>query len=164
MRNTVVLATVLVIAISMTAVKGWGQETDDNDKLSVAALKNLHIGCMGKQIGTKLSIKCKLAISNHGNSQDTKKCNGSRLTKDCPHCPQMVKIISAENVPLSEELEIAIINAPKMQEDVIYTFEGYESGEFSGQPEWVEKYQIVYPLLHYRPVFLVTKDLSTKQK
>jgi hypothetical protein len=156
MKTYLVLAIALLLAAGISGSLWHAQSADQIQRINVSELKNLPIGCLGKQLGAKSTIKCKLVTNNGYHPSEEPKSRELHPSKDCKWCPALVKISKVDNVALSKEIEITLVNAPKLEPEKEYIFKGFESGDFAGKPEWVEQGQIVEPLLHYRPLFVIT--------
>ena len=114
------------------------------DDVTVAELRNrMPIGELGKPLGTQLTLtgawpKQAQLIAN---AMEVTEINGKRLLSP---------------------IQISIRGNPQIREGVNFRLEGYEAGEFSGDPGWFNP-RVQQPF-QYRVFFVVTKVIEPQSK
>ncbi len=99
-------------------------------------------GCMGKPLGTRVTIAGALA-------ERTMLVNALTVSE-------------IDGQPVKDAVSLEIRGNLRIQKGVRYRLEGYESGEFSAAPEWVAP--AAQQPFQFRSYFVVTKIIEPKSE
>ena len=98
------------------------------------------IGLLGKPLGSKVTVE------------------GTRPKNALLENPLAVTKVDGQ--PLQEIVRLEVKHSAELKVGTRYTLEGYESGGFAGDPEWVNA-RLQQPF-QYRPTFVVIRVIEPK--
>ena len=134
MRTIITLCSVLTLCLCSLVTA----ETNVRDLNPPARI----IGCLGKPLGTRMTIDGVLA---------------ERVMLINP-----LTVSEIDGHMLKEPVSIQIQGKVKIQKGTRYRLEGYETGEFANPPSWLEPGAQQY--FSFYSVFVVTKVIEPKSK
>jgi hypothetical protein len=136
MRTTISIITVLTLSLfSLTLAETSVRDLNPPSKVS---------GSLGKPLGSRMVIEGVMA---------------ERVMLGNP-----LLVSAVDGKPIKEAVAIEINGKVQVQKGTQYRLEGYESGAFSGPPDWTVGDSVPQQPFQFHSFFVVTKVIEQKEK